>query len=342
MIAQFYRNQSDISQLFFDRFQNPITLIPGEIRDVSSGVTSTHLVSVPSVIDYVLDLKQPSITLSRYSAIGDVLMMVPVARYLHEVYGLDVYIKSYENVFKTIQLLDVPCFPDYSRNYSGLLISLNDIVEQDHRNKEAQKYHRVAIYLRSLGINKVDKKKINWDCNLEKFGSPVIEGRYLAIQFSGSHKAKSLPKETSDFIINQLVEKYKKVVVLGEKSIIREEGKATIESCFSISEIFNVVGYAQYLICMDSMPLWVSHFTKTAVLAILGPTPEKNRLSMHPLWPEGATALQLNKYINCESCFENATSCGWKMDCLKIDKEVLLSRITDYVEKFMGGDNGCS
>jgi ADP-heptose:LPS heptosyltransferase len=104
----------------------------------------------------------------------------------------------------------------------------------------------------------------------------------------------------------------------------------------SLRELFSWIAGARCVVTMDSSPLWVSHFTKTPVIAILGPSRPAERLKAHPLYPEGAVAIELNKELKCEPCFEIAEHCKRKFDCLKtISPERLYELIQPHVMRFI-------
>ena len=46
----------------------------------------------------------------------------------------------------------------------------------------------------------------------------------------------------------------------------------------TLEKFFSTIAKAKCLITMDSSPLWISHFTRTPVVVLFGPTRDSERL----------------------------------------------------------------
>jgi len=331
---QFAENKSDTIQVIFLPGMDVIKVNPGEIVDISDvDSVPSFFERIPNVISYILDRNIEQVTLKRESAVGDILMMVPVAKYLKKKYGLNVFIQTFNNLDEVIPHLGVGMV----NRPTGLTVCLDRVVEKDHTVKECQKYHRIELYLRALGMEDEFKSSdLNWDCDFVDFGYPVIDGDYMVFHGIGSRLNKSLKYVAINEALRILSKKYKVVYIGPEKEIEKVDNVFYACEKYSLVQLFNIITLAKCLICMDSAPLWISHFTKTPVVAVLGPTPAKNRISFHPLYEEGARAIQLNDDINCQSCFEHAVACNFKFKCLDISGKELCDKINGYVEGFMG------
>jgi hypothetical protein len=333
---RFVENKSDMVQVVLTGGMEPIRMNPREIADISQAASVPSVFErIPNVISHLLDRgANTKVTLWRTYAAGDVLMLVPVVKYLEERYGLDVSMKTWDPFGETVSLLGVRVV----NRPVGLTVCLDGVVEHDHALKECQKYHRVELYLRALGMEGgFEPRDLNWDCNLANFGYQVVDGDYIVFQGAGSTRNKSLRPAAISEALRILSARYKVAYIGSEKDIERIDGVFYTGYRYSFVQLFNIIGLAKCLVCMDSAPLWISHFTKTPVIAVLGPTPARNRISFHPLYEEGAKAVQLNDALGCQSCFERAAACNSKYRCLDVSGEELCGRIGGYVEEFARG-----
>jgi len=149
--------------------------------------------------------------------------------------------------------------------------------------------------------------------------------KYIALQTTGANSRKRLSFNTKNFMVKAFKKAGIPVVIIGEGNMM------------PLGQLFAVIAGAKCLVTMDSGPLWISHFTKTPVIAIFGPTRPAERLTYHPLWPEKAIGIRLNEKMDppCESCFENMKKCNGRVDCLKISGEQLYDLIHPYAIRFL-------
>jgi len=341
-------NKSNGGQSFSDNFGETVSVPPNWAVDVS--FTRGKPLAMRDIDSFIKHLRKKNIKkfyIKRSFAFGDILMLVPVVNYLREL-GFEpcVFVKwKYVDVMnllgmKAYELDGIESFFETPGDY-GIL--LDGTLELDHVRPKLQKASRVGLYFSALGIYDFPKE-VRWDCDLGKF--PGVETKfkkYVVFQSKGSTGAKTLPSETAIHIIKRLNEEGINVVFIGDKvggmsQNVNMKRTDLAHFRYSAEEIFTVIGKAQCVISMDSAPLWISHFTKTPLIAILGPTSSKVRLNYHPLLPDGVENLQLNEDVGCDCCFEKAEACNWKYTCLQLDKEKFFKRIYNKIGRFIEND----
>jgi ADP-heptose:LPS heptosyltransferase len=107
----------------------------------------------------------------------------------------------------------------------------------------------------------------------------------------------------------------------------------------TIPELFSIIHGARMVISMDSSPRWVSHFTRTPLTAVLGPSRPEERLSLHPLLKTDVTALRLNEWIKCKPCFERAVDCNNKVTCFtRVKPEKVYEELRPSIMKYWRAD----
>lgn len=324
MIFKFALNESSTIRSFFTHSGEPITVYPHQALETLQihGDLSGVLTPIDSFLKVLDKKKIKRFYIARTYAMGDMLMLVPVIRALRK-RGYDPYLRTFKRWRPVLSLLDIEVEAiEQTFRSADWGINLDGTLEQDHFRPILSKIHRVEIYFMALGTRKMPKK-LDWGLNLEKLPKVDIEGDYICFQGTGSTKMKRLPPNSISYIRKRFKEKEIRVVAVGE------------ENRKPIRELFALIAGAKALITMDSSPLWISHFTKTPTIALLGPTRTLERLSKHPLYPERAVGVALNEEINCESCFENIRKCKGRMDCLKVRPERIFERLYSEVEKWL-------
>ena len=298
------------------------------------------LKEIKSFINYLKEKQIKKFYIKRTYALGDILMLVPVIRYLRTL-DFDPYLATQEKFFEILRLLDIKVISKRISEFLASLgnnygIDLDGAVEQDHVNILIQKFHRIEIYLKALGVKKIPKV-FDWSYDSNKFPLINTKENYIVFQGQGSGKTKSLPENSIKKILKLLNKDGFNVVYIGKK--INTNGidrKMTEFSFFDLStpELFSLIEKSKCLICLDSAPFWISHFTKTPAIIIFGPTKGKQRMKFHPLYPEEAFIVQLNKEIKCKCCFERAIKCKFNYDCLKINPDKIYSLFKDKLWEF--------
>jgi len=208
-------------------------------------------------------------------------------------------------------------------------------VERDHDHPQLQKMHRVLTYANGVGLR--NEHFWDWNCNLENFPEVNVPEKYIVFQGIGNSSWRGLTTDTIQRLITAFELSDIKVIYIGTHVSLEVDKNRTIllYQKASLTELFSLIAKARCVISMDSSPLWISHFTKTPVIAILGPSRWQERTSLHPLYPEGAITIETNKLIHCDSCFEQMKDCEQRCDCLhNIDAKILFDMLYREIKKF--------
>lgn len=315
------KNSSRVTQLFY--YKTEIVEIPPKFLFEPSfpiHINGTTFTTVDNVMEEME--KAERIVIERTFGLGDVLMLLPIIKELKTVLkrkGIAVATAFAPFRGEMINLLSgnlvdaVVESQDISRLSYDVGVYLDWYVEKDHATPGFTDFHRIDLYRRFFGLPQGQKPV--WSDESEVGG-----GGYVLVHEGGNKDVKSLPRETFEYVVSQLREKH------NVKTLERQERIPPAEFIERILE-------AECLVCMDSSPLWVAHFTRTPVVAILGPTREKERLTYHPLYPDGVRAIPLNEEINCQPCRETMGACNKKISCMKIPKEVVAEKVLKGVEE---------
>lgn len=316
-------------EIVYDRSHNPVTLLPKTVYgfwDVpESKYVSGYVQYQKSVVPL---LQQASVVhFIRTFALGDILMLFPVARQLRATYpniktlilqtNAPLHISPFLNAFNEgvfDRIEQVPARPDASR--WDLQVLFDGLVEQDHFVEWCKTTPRIDLYRKYVELDV--KEPVVWS-----FFTPPLHGD-MGVVFcpAGSNKFKQLPLEHTAYIRDRLVKIYKKVLVAGEFNRVPPE------------MLLSSLQRAKACVTVDSSLLWMTHFTKTPVVLLTGPSRGKERLAHHPLIPEGVIEISLATEIGCEPCFQGAARCNGKATCTSgVPVQRLWSLIHEGVEK---------
>lgn len=331
----FQTNKTGINQIFsYRRASGSVTVAPDAFIDVSLLNGGYHGVLTKLKHPFLREMKETETErfyLERTFSLGDTLMLVPVIRRLKEI-GYSPYIRTLPQYKEVLELLGIEVeLQNNLRKTPGIL--LDQVVEKDHHDPKMQKMNRVEIYSRAVGLSL--NYEPDWSMDIEKFPeNPVGFDKYIVFQGMGNTEKRGLPQHVVQDIIHFLNLEDINVVYIGGK--IDLEGDADFRFMNqTIPELFSIIHGAKMVVSMDSSPVWVSHFTRTPLTAVLGPSRPEERLVLHPLLDTDVTALRLNEWIKCKPCFERAVACKNKVTCftgVKSDKvyEALRPSIMKY------------
>lgn len=269
-----------------------------------------------------------TIVIKRLGALGDVLMSIPVARQIRELYPekkivLVVGASYYKSQF--IHRFNCGAYdkivPDVG--FSGLApdeigFDFTSVMELDHYFSEWKSVHRVDIYRSLIGLN--TRVEPVW------IPQPIFseEKKWVVFSSGGSWAVKTLKREIADWIFDEIKKREEFVIHNRDDYGVRLEADDMISCLVS----------AKCLITTDSAPLWMSHFTNTPVVLLHSASRPSERLSYHPLRPEGVAGIDLAAMVGCEPCFESLQKCEGRVDCFNvIDKEVLLKEILEKKDR---------
>lgn len=311
-------------------------------RNWINGNYSSILKPVNSFIEEMTRREVKQFYLERSFAFGDILMLVAVAQYLQTL-GYEPMISAPFRYSKILDCLNIShrSMDRFATPLNGEYgIKLDGVVELDHYHPKFHNIPRCFIYLIALGINKFPKQ-LPWKCKLSQFPEikddefKFINKRFIVFQGEGTTVKKRLPHDTIRFIIKGLNNVGINVAYIGNPIKIEENEKTDLLFYkFNVQKLFSLISRADCVVSMDSAPLWISHYTKTPVIAILGPSRPQERICLHPLYPEGALAIETSKIVNCKPCYEKAKNCDQRIDCLKVYPEKLLNSLLSLILKF--------
>jgi len=315
-------------QVFYDWKRDPVEVPTRFVADIE-GVSKASLDRLNcSLVDSVEDClaDASSVLLVRNFALGDVLMLIPVVRELRERYPDKIFSLATrpEITESSIFLELVDGAFDAVGNYHGLVqskydlgILLDGILERDHRIREYSRKHRVDIYREFLGLptrrQPVWSLQTNW---IGRSGGVFCSG--------GRNRVKQLPKPTAEYITKKLRGRgFRKVLHVCDDLRVPD------------ADLLKAMRDARVLVTMDTAPLWIAHFLATPTVLITGPTRGSERLSYHPLYPDGVYEISLSRAIGCEPCFESRSNCDGEVRCMKADHAYIWEEIEKGIDKVM-------
>lgn len=316
-------------QLYYDINGDPIEL-PHNCAAIGSKEKFKHLRSIEEIQNCrsLID-KFNKIFIVRTYALGDILMAIPVGYELKERYpdkefyfctssgfAGGVLPRLMENAYTRI--IDRGILASrLEKDSDSVGIILDGVVELDHQGGEESSLHRVDIYRKFIGLPTIGKSPI-WSTKPRYAGTHGV-----VFSSGGSNSLKQLPPDTANYVVKQLERRFNKIVHINHNKLISAEN------------FIETIRDARVLITMDSAALWVAHFTATPVVLILGPTREAERLSYHPLYPDGATSFSLSGEIGCEPCLHSRKTCGGSVNCMRHDKHRVWELVEQGIEKVM-------
>lgn len=344
-LFDFRANYSDTILGFSSRFSpsQSINIAPNCAVDVSSIQSGANLSRLTPIEDFrseILKKQFHSIYLQRTFSLGDVLLLIPIVRYLQKQFpNISFTVRTINKFFGLLRPMDVPVLSisGIGEMDGALRWDLDWTVEKEHTNPRAQKVPRPNIYMKALTMPEAKWGELNWDCDMSRFPKMEFDGDYIAFQGMGNAEIRGLPIRTIQYIIRRLNKQGIKVVYLGRPLTLKVDEKMTRLQFMksTLPELFGWIGGAKAVISMDSSPLWISYFTKTPLIAILNATWPEKRIELHPLRPNRAVAISTAREIDCCPCFELAKKCNHKFYCRKIHPKKLWGIMEPYIIEFM-------
>jgi len=309
-------------QVVYDEFRNPVEIPPKFfIPFPLSMFKGVPYIRDVEQVDEVVE-KSKFVMFARSYALGDVLMTIPIAREFKKKFpGKEIVLASGISHLPVTKILNEDVFSRilpwqsiFSDPNGRVGFFLDGILERDHLGSRESFINRIDLYREFFGL-KIGEPPV-WS---EKKRFVGEEG--IIFCSGGSKKIKQLPPETAEFLAEKLGSKYWQVVHINNGKLLPPE--------VVVEKIRN----ARAVVTMDSSPLWISHFTATPVVLLSGPTRGIERLSYHPLYPEGCAEVSLSRLTECEPCFERKVACGGEVACMKFPKEKLWPLVKEAVEK---------
>jgi len=306
-------NNTGIGQIMSCRMNgSTVRVEPEGVIDTSLFNSSSGLKPIENFLGEMDKLNKSKFFLYRSFSLGDVLTLVPV----------------YDRM--NVNAED----ERHARENAG--IYLDYVVEKDHYHPKLQKMHRTEIYSRAIGLP-FKPKELDWNIDLSRFPEHSWEGKpYIIFQGRGAVDRRALQNDVIQELIWLMNLENIRVIYIGEQTTELSKMKGIEDRTKflfmegDIADLFSWIAGAKAVVSMDSAPIHVSYFTNTPVIAVLGPGRPQERLSLHPMYPEGAVGIRLNEEIGCESCFEQALQCNRKFSCIK---DIKAERLYELMRK---------
>jgi len=314
---------------------NPGGVIDSNLYDDGAGI----LTPIDNFLDQMDSFGEKRFYLQRTFSLGDMLMMLPLYRNLIKL-GYEPYIRTKDTYLDLLSSLKV--YNEDSKNPAkGLGVNLDYVVERDHWDKNLQKMHRINIYHQVFGLMP-NRDDLDFSYDPSRFPVNTEETSYVVFQGRGAVGRRGLSTETIQDLLFFMGLDNIRVIYIGENinelKVFPTNERWLTDLRFmkgNIKELFTLIANAKMLISMDSAPLWISHFTETPVLALLGPSRTQERVALHPLYPEGAEGIRLEQEIGCAPCFEQSEKCEHRFDCMKnVPSERIYELIRPMLLKF--------
>jgi len=297
-------NNTQISQIVYDWKYDPIE-IPPNCFFPSRNVGQFKVCD--SISEYLKSAKR--LLVIRRFALGDVLMLLCVLRELKAYYKLD-----HITLATSGMLADHPVINQL--NFSADLITstsrldkisydaachLDGWLEMDHISDKFAFKHRIDLYREFFELP--TGKDPDWS------GFEIkVSSKYIVFCPAGRRIYNSLSLKLTKEIEKGL-SRHKKVVLISDENRVEDD------------KLVDIIAEASVLVTVDSGPLWIAHYTATPVVFLSGPTKPEQRVSYHPLYPDGVETVRLAERVGCSSCFERAVGCNFSAACMKNDRE---------------------
>lgn len=224
------------------------------------------------------------------------------------------------------------------------------IAERDHTYDHK---HRVGLFMDAIAGHQYELKREDWLIPVDRAVIDYVErwvrtnglaseGRerpVVAVQIRGSGKMKTLPTNVMRRLIKEVTADYDVVVV---EEDLRFASEFAMDGVFSMPNrdalhAIELMKHCDAAITMDSGAMWMAHCAAIPLLAILGPNRPEQRISMHTA---AADAVCLNEIIDCPVCFEQATACNKRYDCMRNQPDwgVAIGQIMDKLHRLIEGE----
>ena len=328
------------TQVFYDGQQNPFNIeyldvVPDSTTKMLQGFHGQYFDNISAREIFNI---YPKVTVRRQTALGDILMLLPV---------LDKLKKKYPGVEISAQTSSdfMPFLSEYRGGQKDQpKIILDGTLERDHTGSEESYMHRVDIYGKELCI---DTDKVEWklpysvneriEVEYGKLGLDIAPN-IVALQAGGSTNLEAVPTSTLKSIAKLLISQGLNVFLFGNVRVESDfpEKMINLTGKTTIFEAWALIRASKFLICFDSGPLWMSHFENKPIICLLGPTRIQERLSKHPLFgTDKVTGIELNKIYGCQSCFEKMEACRGSSACMKIPSALVVKEINTILPNYI-------
>lgn len=265
----------------------------------------------------------------RGRALGDILMLRSLFPYIQDTFDIPIAVET-SGLNWWIQ--DYREYPYLGKGMPCYSVNLDATVEADHSFTRYSKMHRIDIFAEVLGLD-VKPSDLKFELFEQDFVYMPTQKPYIVIQGSGSGAMKSLSPVMLGHAIDCVAQAFPKHKLFVIGNGVETNKAENLSGKMPDAEFYSTIKNAKLLISFDSGPLWISHYSKTPVIAILGSVPLETRMIYHPLYKRGkAECLEMFKLIKCKQCNEQAFDCGGKYLCLsqvnvEVFKKVFLTKL---------------
>lgn len=332
-----YKNQATYIMRSSSMDPRPKIVQPFDVIDQKS--TNLPLVNNPFFSEFNI-LDHATVTILRSYALGDVIQVIPVIRWLkHRGKIKNVFFQVKSRFYKTVTTV----FPDIAvvDDKVGVRVNLDYIFERDHSlSSNERSLHRVDIAFAYLGLP-YEKRDLDWSAtymNLNYKNFVEEDSKTIGLQIRGSRENKTLPREFIKKLAFAIVEQGYKVLLLDDEVEYGFHGENIINACgqTSVVDIIENLKRCKCCITMDSGILWLAHVANCPVITFFGPTREQERLSLHPQYPQKAKSINLAEHIGCEVCFETLKFCNGKINCMTdFNYDIIIREVLRNLKKIV-------
>ena len=347
-----YRNKTNQIQIVsinsrINHF-SPGEYVVGETNKTVQGMSNRFEPSI-TLYEYLQNNPSATVNIKRSFALGDVIMAFALCRWVNFQFPLTritLYTKTqYAEIFKVAcEEIEIASCQNGILPQSDYSISIDGVMEFDHRSGPYEKMHRIHIALHILGFPEDEwphyKTDFNWSFHVGNAAHVFAHRWYkefyheyeanheytVAIQARGSQPFKTLPRDVFIDLV-KILSQYVNVVIIGNniQDNIKLPGVRMTNRC-TINQTMAIMKRCNAVVCLDSGPLWMAHVMRKPIVLISGPTHPEGRLTITPN-PHLSVAIRTEKWIDCSPCGERAEACNQQYTCIRqVNKKVLIQR----------------
>lgn len=278
------------------------------------------------------------INVIRTYALGDIIMVIPIMRFLKKKFPNTELVfclpPHFSNVFESeydwgICHLGRGDTKECSLEEVSINFDFNTF-ELDHAvDHPFCKVHRTDILYELLGIPQEEREyrfAIGLRENMVKsvamklhHGLGLKPNTFAVFNWKGSNPIKTFPVHVRIQLVQELA-KHLKVLIVDNNHDIEGRFEHPNVRWFlgnSIQEAICASGLAKFTVTTDSAPLWFSHIVAKPCVCFLGPTPEETRLNRHPLYGSNLVKkIELKDLVGCpDVCNHSLNWCKSQITC---------------------------
>lgn len=339
--------RSNVNQVFYSSLGEPLVVYPRFNVDerMLNSPNAPCLSNGLTLSEQMRRKPDSTICFWRTFALGDILMLTPIFNWLKQEYpACQIYLATssgFLGVFSYWDLIETVETRYLWRAKYDVGYHLDGVVEQDHQGGPLSLKHRLDIYCEFLGIP-VPKEPVfslpygeaerSWAKGVispyREAGKPIV-----AMQVFGSTDVKRLPMSKVVRIALELSKTCSIIMIHNHKEAGHIEGVLDLSGQTSVHQMTALIDSVDAVVTMDSGILWVAHCTQTPIIALLGPTGEKQRLAYH----RNYHLVDLAKMVGCEPCFERRGKCNGAITCMReSDEGRIIEEIRSGVRRLCG------